>query len=83
MLDIAIGVPLLRRLLGAMVNYELKAIKLHMFKCFDCVSGVYHYDTLILKGMRKSEGILHTDQTPEFPVAIPYISDRPISVNQM
>lgn len=49
MLDIAIGVPLLRRLLGVMVNFELKAIKLHMFKCFDCVSAVYHYDTFDTK----------------------------------
>lgn len=48
MLDIAIEVPLLRRLLGKMVNYELKAIKLQIFKCFDCVSAI-----MIAKGILK------------------------------
>lgn len=66
MLDIVIRVPLLRRLLGRMVNDELKSIKLQIFMCSDYVSAAYHYDTLILKEIWKSEGILHTDQTLEF-----------------
>ena len=50
MLAVVIGVLLLRKLLGKMVNYELKPIKLQIFMCLDCVSAACHDDTLVLKG---------------------------------
>lgn len=66
-----------------MVSYELKPIKLQTFMCFDCVSAAYHYDTLILKTMWKSEGILHTGQTLELLSSLGLQqSDRPVLVKQ-
>lgn len=73
MLDIAIGVPL-EKAFRCDGHFWLKAIKLHMFKCFDCVSAVYHYDTFDTKRDAKKWREFCTQTNSRIPVAIPYIS---------